>query len=137
MRPASMSAGRAVKVVVHGHGFCPQRFPEQEVTDIDTNTLRLGVESRSDEEPDVLVLHGLISREALAFEIGVDRHLGITASGDSGDVIDGRNAAPLDKLLLRLQRQNQFHDPTLHRPQASLSAGPVIGALLLGGEEGR
>ncbi len=47
---------------------------------------------------DIVDLHPLIGGQILAFEVGVDRHLKLSASTDRGDEVDGHDPAlPADQ----------------------------------------
>ena len=83
--------------------------PHEELADIQLEILSLRVEHRGYEQLHSSVQDGPVLGEVFALEVGVDRHLGITASANCRDEVDRGLTAALDKLRFGFGCQNYFH----------------------------
>ena len=73
-----MRSGRCVLVL----GAYADRFEHQELLDVQMDSRRPLGQLRRHEDLDVILLDRVVRRKVLAFEVGVDRHLCGTVSGE-------------------------------------------------------
>ena len=70
-----------------------QRMPEEKAPTLDPDGFRPADKLIGKEDPDVFVVSSPVAGQVLPFEVGVDRHLGATASAYGWDQIDGGGTA--------------------------------------------
>jgi len=72
-----------------------ERLPQPAVFRDDVRGSRPAHQTRRDEESDVVYHHPLVGSEVLAFQMGVDRHLGFPTSRNGRDEIERHHPAAL------------------------------------------
>ena len=84
-------------------------FAEPALAGVDRHTLRPAPERRREVQLHTFPLQHTIRREILTFEVGVDRHLGTSASSDGRNEVDSYSAASPAHQIGCIFGQNQLH----------------------------